>query len=180
MLPGFVIGSDAGADRPFSADYDAAEAAAVLAAVFAHARAARPRINIFQILMRAGMVGGASNEALQRGLADLILKPSLDDIDLLNWQAFDRSIELGYEHTCKDAGRVSIACRACAAVRAPAAPAGERLDRTHRGAHALEANRVLRPAGPASARLRARRVYLRAARISSRRAGCDPSRSRCG
>jgi NTE family protein len=96
--PGFVIGSDAGADRPFTADYDSAKQPP-LWRLFSRTRGGSQRINIFQILMRAGMVGGASNEAFQRGLADLILKPSLDDIDLLNWQAFDRSIELGYEHT---------------------------------------------------------------------------------
>jgi hypothetical protein len=59
------------------------------------------RINIFQILMRAGMVGGEAGALAQRELADLLLKPPLDDIDLLNWQAFDRAIGIGYEYTAR-------------------------------------------------------------------------------
>jgi len=34
-----------------------------------------------------------------RDEADIILKPKLDDVDLLNWQAFECAIEVGYEHT---------------------------------------------------------------------------------
>jgi NTE family protein len=73
--PGFVIGCDVGAD---------------------HGRDAKQRINIFQILMRAGMVNGAATAAAQRMLADVLLKPPLTNIDLLNWRAFDRAIEAGY------------------------------------------------------------------------------------
>jgi NTE family protein len=72
--PGFVIGCDVGADRGFG----------------------RQRINIFQILMRAGMVNSNSTAAAQRALADVLLKPPLNDIDLLDWGAFDGAIELGY------------------------------------------------------------------------------------
>jgi len=123
--PGFVIGSDAGANRPFSADYEAAEQPPFWR-LFSHSRRGARRINIFQILMRSGMVGGASNEAAQRGLADLMLKPALDDIDLLNWQAFDRSIELGYEHTCKALEGLDRLPR-LRAVRAASAPAANAL-----------------------------------------------------
>ncbi|MGA2778926.1 MAG: patatin-like phospholipase family protein [Steroidobacteraceae bacterium] len=123
--PGFVIGSDAGADRPFTPDYDAAEQPP-LWRLFSRTRRGSRRINIFQILMRSGMVGGASNEAAQRGLADLILKPPLDDIDLLNWQAFDRSIELGYDYTRKALAGLDRLPRMRAA-RAPAAPAANAL-----------------------------------------------------
>jgi NTE family protein len=74
--PGFVIGSDVGADRSFG----------------------EQRVNIFQILMHAGMVNSASSERGQRELADALLKPPLVDIDLLNWRAFDRAIEAGYTY----------------------------------------------------------------------------------
>jgi len=74
--PGFVIGCDVGADRDFG----------------------RQRINIFQILMRAGMINSNSTAAAQRELADVLLKPPLNDIDLLDWQAFDRVIQLGYDY----------------------------------------------------------------------------------
>ncbi len=96
--PGFIIGSDVGADRAFTADYETAQQPPFWR-LFSHLRGGRRRINIFQILMRAGMIGSDLNAAVQREMADIVLKPVLDDIDLLNWQAFARAIEIGYEHT---------------------------------------------------------------------------------
>jgi NTE family protein len=74
--PGFVIGCDVGADRHFG----------------------KRRVNIFQVLMRAGMVNSTASERIQRELADVLLKPPLTHIDLLNWQAFDSAIEAGYQY----------------------------------------------------------------------------------
>jgi NTE family protein len=74
--PGFVIGCDVGADRHFG----------------------KRRVNIFQVLMRAGMVNSTASERIQRELADVVLKPPLTHIDLLNWQAFDGAIEAGYQY----------------------------------------------------------------------------------
>jgi NTE family protein len=74
--PGFVIGSDVGADRSFG----------------------RQRVNIFQILMHAGMLNSASGDRGRRELADVMLKPPLVNIELLNWRAFDRAIEAGYAY----------------------------------------------------------------------------------
>jgi NTE family protein len=74
--PGIVIGSDVGADRSFG----------------------EHRVNIFQILMHAGMVNSAASERAQRELADVLLKPPLANIDLLNWKAFDRAIQVGYDY----------------------------------------------------------------------------------
>jgi len=76
FAPGFVIGSDVGADNTFG----------------------ERRVNIFQILMRAGMVNSDASERAQRELADVLLKPPLAGIDLLNWQAFDRAIRAGYDY----------------------------------------------------------------------------------
>ena len=75
--PGMVLGSDVGADR--------------------NLRSHR-RINILQVLMQAGMVNGSASAAAQRRLADVLLQPPLDNIDLLNWRAFDRAIEAGYAY----------------------------------------------------------------------------------
>jgi NTE family protein len=76
--PGLVIGSDVGADR------------------LALGRRGKRGINIFQILMHAGMINGAASAAVQRELADVLLKPPLGNVDLLNWRAFDRAIQAGY------------------------------------------------------------------------------------
>ena len=48
--------------------------------------------------MRAGIINGASTAAAQRELADILLKPTLENVDLLNWQAFDRAIDAGYAY----------------------------------------------------------------------------------
>jgi predicted acylesterase/phospholipase RssA len=77
--PGIVIGSDVGDDRT--------------------ALRNRRRINIVQILMQAGMVNSAATAAAQRSLADVLLKPPLANVDLLNWRAFDRAIDAGYDYT---------------------------------------------------------------------------------
>ncbi|MEP6886002.1 MAG: patatin-like phospholipase family protein [Gammaproteobacteria bacterium] len=77
--PGLVIGSDVGADR------------------FA-LQSGRRRINIFQILMHSGLVNSASSAAAQRDLAHVLLRPPLANVDLLNWRAFDRAIQAGYDY----------------------------------------------------------------------------------
>jgi NTE family protein len=74
--PGMVIGCDVGADRSFG----------------------QRRVNIFQILVHAGMINSGSSDAAQRELADVLLKPPLPNVELLNWQAFDSAIEAGYAY----------------------------------------------------------------------------------
>ena len=74
--PGFVIGCDVGADRNFG----------------------KRRVTIFQVLMHAGLVNSSASERTIRELADVLLKPPLINIDLLNWHAFDRAIEAGYDY----------------------------------------------------------------------------------
>jgi predicted acylesterase/phospholipase RssA len=44
------------------------------------------------------MVNSAASAAVQRTLADVLLKPPLANVDLLNWQAFDRAIDAGYTY----------------------------------------------------------------------------------
>jgi NTE family protein len=78
--PGLVIGSDVGAD---------------------HAHNGKRRLTIFRILMYSGLVNSAASAAAQRKLADVLLRPPLANVDLLNWQAFDRAIEAGYAYACR-------------------------------------------------------------------------------
>ena len=94
--PGLVIGCDV------SADHRIAAAPVADGPPFwkLFSRGGR-RINIFQILMRAGMVNSVSGAAAQRSLADVLLKPPLAGIDLLEWRAFDRAIESGYQYACR-------------------------------------------------------------------------------
>jgi NTE family protein len=77
QTPGFVIGSDASADRSHPAEGS---------------------MSIFRILIYSGLANSAAGAAVQRALADVLLRPPLANVDLLNWQAFDRAIEAGYDH----------------------------------------------------------------------------------
>jgi NTE family protein len=95
--PGLVIGCDVGAERNLHCDFDPADQPP-LWRFFSRSSRGRRRINIFQVLMRAGVINGASTAAAQRELADVLLKPPLDDVDLLNWRAFDRAIAAGYDY----------------------------------------------------------------------------------
>ncbi|MGA2398596.1 MAG: cyclic nucleotide-binding and patatin-like phospholipase domain-containing protein [Steroidobacteraceae bacterium] len=94
--PGLVIGCDVGADHR-TAPHVMADGPPLWRLFSRGGR----RMNIFQILMRAGMVNSVSSAAAQRSLADVLLKPPLTNIDLLEWHAFDRAIEAGYEHTVR-------------------------------------------------------------------------------
>jgi NTE family protein len=91
--PGFVLGCDAGADRSCSVELAPGEAPPFWR-FFARGRGGRRRINIFQVLMHAGMINNVSSAAVQ--VADAILRPPLAGIGLLNWQAFERAIDAGY------------------------------------------------------------------------------------
>ena len=98
--PGLVIGCDAGADRSFSTQ-PGESAGPPLWRFLSRSRSGKRHINIFQVLMHAGMVNSVASDAAQRTLADVMLKPPLADIDLLDWQAFDRAIAAGYEYACR-------------------------------------------------------------------------------
>jgi NTE family protein len=95
--PGLVIGCDVGANS----------------------RGGR-RMNIFQILMRAGMVNSVSSAAAQRNLADVLFKPPLAGIDLLEWHAFDRAIEAGYDHAVRALEELATLPRLAPAPKEPA------------------------------------------------------------
>ncbi|MFO1467310.1 MAG: patatin-like phospholipase family protein [Steroidobacteraceae bacterium] len=119
--PGCVIGVDVGADRSFTADAAQGEGPP-LWRFLARRAGGRKRINIFQVLMRAGMVNSATAAAQQRELADLLIKPTLANIDLLNWQAFDRAIDAGFEHACRVLEGADGLPRLPRATAGPAAP----------------------------------------------------------
>ena len=96
-LDGTIVAVDAGADRMLETSVEMTEAPPAWH-VASLLRRRRPSINILQILLRAGMINSAAAMTHQRALADLVLKPPLERIDLLDWRAFDRTIELGYRY----------------------------------------------------------------------------------
>lgn len=94
---GIVIGVEVGAERTFTTDMEEAEGPPLWSLV-KRWRGRKKTINIFQILSRAGMINSASNTAAMREDSDLLLQPPLQEIDLLNWQAFDKAVEHGYRY----------------------------------------------------------------------------------
>ncbi len=97
---GPVVGCDVGGARAFtgeSADPDVPS----LWDLAGWLRRSRGRPNIFRILWRAGMVNSAATSSAHREKTDLLLQPPLSQVDMLNWQHFDRAIALGYEYTTR-------------------------------------------------------------------------------
>jgi NTE family protein len=97
---GPVIGVDVGTDPTFTTDIDATETPSFWN-LFRRAHRRRRRPNILQILWRSGMVNSTTATQERRGQSDLLLMPPLASLDLLDWKAFERAIEIGYRHTCE-------------------------------------------------------------------------------
>ena len=56
------------------------------------------RPGILSILLRSGMVNAEAASQERRAQTSLLLTPPLQDIELLDWRAFERAIEIGYRH----------------------------------------------------------------------------------
>lgn len=97
-MDGRIIGVDVGSDRTFESDIELTELPPLWKTLGLISRKG-PRINIVRILLRAGIMNSATTSVGQRELADLVLRPPLERIDLLDWRAFDRAVEIGYRHT---------------------------------------------------------------------------------
>jgi NTE family protein len=95
---GRIIGVDVGGDRVFTTDSVDSDAPPLWKIVQWFGRR-RQRVNILQILWRAGMINSASNRAARHEISDLLLQPPLEQIDMLNWKGFDRAIDAGYRYT---------------------------------------------------------------------------------
>ena len=66
----------------------------------------RPRRpGILSILLRSGMVNAEAASIERRAYTNLLLAPPLADIELLDWNAYERAIESGYRHACEIIGR---------------------------------------------------------------------------
>src|SRR5690606_38339256 len=51
---------------------------------------------IISLLMRAATVSSEATAILNRQLVDVLMQPPMSDIDIQDWRAIDRAIELGY------------------------------------------------------------------------------------
>jgi len=94
---GPVVGVDVGTDRAFTTDVESTEEPSLWNLL----RGQRRRPNILRILWRAGMVNSATATLDRRRQSDLLITPSLESIDLLDWKGFGRAIDIGYRDACE-------------------------------------------------------------------------------
>jgi NTE family protein len=94
---GRIIAVDVSSDRGFASELEMTELPP-LWNLLSHFRHAKASANIMQILLRAGMLNSAATSIAQRESADLLLRPPLAGVDLLDWRSFERTIELGYRY----------------------------------------------------------------------------------
>ena len=98
-LSGRLIGVDISGDYAIAAKVEEYDSPAMWRMGLEWLRGRRTRPNILQILLRSGMVNSASKAEQNRRLSNLLIKPPVEQIELMDWQAFDRAIDIGYRHT---------------------------------------------------------------------------------
>jgi NTE family protein len=96
-LHGRVIAVDISADDSLAAGVDESASPPLLTQWLQRHQGLRP--GAFAILVRAGMVNSETGSARRRELADLLVRPDMQQIGLFDWQKFDRAIEIGYRCT---------------------------------------------------------------------------------
>jgi NTE family protein len=96
--PGRMIAVDIGADDTLRAEVNEA-ASPRWPTLWAERRTRQRRPGAFAILIRAGMVNSETGSARRRELADLVLRPDMQEIGMFDWHHFDRAIEIGYRNT---------------------------------------------------------------------------------
>jgi len=57
-----------------------------------------PILEIVDLLFRAATVNSDAHGRAACGQADILFKPALETVDLLDWKACDRAIDAGYRH----------------------------------------------------------------------------------
>ena len=98
-LYGRVIAIDIAGNYAIKSQVDEADLPPVWKMMRDWFRGVRPRPSILQILLRSGMVNSASTAENNRKHCDWMIKPPVDQLELLDWQIFDRAIDIGYQHT---------------------------------------------------------------------------------
>jgi len=99
LNPGPVIGIDIAGNHALAADLDETDLPSFWQLLLQHWRGKPRRPGILRILLRAGMVNSATTAFQNAALSDLMIKPPVDSIDLLDWRRFEDAIAAGYTHT---------------------------------------------------------------------------------
>jgi NTE family protein len=99
-----VVAVDISADDVLRADVEEFALPSWWRLLLDHFRKPR-RPGILSILLRSGMVNAEAASIARRAQTSLLLTPKLNDIELLDWHAYDRAIEAGYRYACDILGR---------------------------------------------------------------------------
>ena len=102
MRRGPVIGVDVATDRALTAPPADLEDGSPWRLL----RRGRGAPVIVSLLLRAGTVSADARTRLFRSHADLLFEPPLETIDMLDWRAFDRAIEIGYRYAVEMLGHL--------------------------------------------------------------------------
>ena len=96
LQPGAIAAVDIGADDSLRTRIEEFATPPFWKLIFDFKRRARP--GIFDILIRSGMVNAELASAERRQLVSLLLEPPVRDIGLLDWKAYERAVESGYQY----------------------------------------------------------------------------------
>ncbi|SFN29285.1 NTE family protein [Dokdonella immobilis] len=100
--PGAIAAVDIGADDALHTTLEEYNTPPMWKLLFEFGRGQRP--GIFDILIRSGMVNAELASAERRHLATLLLEPPVRDIGLLDWKAYERAVEAGYQYALRVIG----------------------------------------------------------------------------
>lgn len=100
---GEIIAVDVGGDYRLRAEQDETELPPIWQ-LFSEWFGPKRRPTLRQVLLRAGMVNSGSAAQQARALSSLLLAPPLGDIDLLEWKAYYRAIDRGYQYALRMIG----------------------------------------------------------------------------
>jgi NTE family protein len=98
---GRIIGVDIAGDHAVRARVSEVDAPSAWTLLWDKLRGKPKRPGIIRILLRAGMVNSSMAGEHNRQHAALLLEPPVEAIDLLDWNAFEKAIQIGYDYTAK-------------------------------------------------------------------------------
>lgn len=96
---GRIIGVDIAGEHALGTNVEEANLPSLWRMVWEHISGRANRPGIVRILLRSGMVNATTISMANRAQSSLLITPPVGEIDLLDWKAFDRAIQIGYRHT---------------------------------------------------------------------------------
>lgn len=95
---GDIVAVDISADNVLHAEVDESALPAWWHMAWQRLFRRQRRPGILSILLRSGMVNAEAASIERRERTSVLLTPQLDDVELLDWHAYERAIDVGYRH----------------------------------------------------------------------------------